>query len=282
MQCFNKKTCWFTLFCALALVLFAALGAWQINRLYWKEELIASAEQKAITPPLVLSVVWERIQITQDAGHNPNEPPAYTTALQYEQCCNAECGMMCGVLPAEQAVHEFTKIRAVGWYDYANEIKLQAKYNQGKQGYRVLTPLRLGEDTAVLVDRGWVDSKISYAPPPTHEKPVSVTGVVRTKAKQPLWFLPQNNPEKGLWLWPDIPAMAFFIQKRQGMNAPHYLPFFIQQTESGPSAGDNQPIPLDGKPEFLNDHLGYAITWFALALVVAVMWGFYIRKQRRA
>ncbi len=40
---------------AIALVILLALGTWQVERLQWKEALIASTEQRIHEPPLPLS-----------------------------------------------------------------------------------------------------------------------------------------------------------------------------------------------------------------------------------
>lgn len=278
MKTITTKTKWFTFFCTLVFILFIGLGTWQMQRLFWKKELIASAEQKLAAPPLMLAVVWEQIQTTAGKTSSPSEPVAYSTTLQYEQCCDEACESMCGVLPRDQVEDEFTKVRVAGWFDYEHEIKLQAKYHLGKSGYRVLTPMRIGESMAVLVDRGWIAEKATYTPPAPGGNAISITGVIRKEIKRPLWFLPQNNAEKNLWFWPDIPVMTAYVRNRQGMNAPSYLPFYIQQTEG---AGDGQPTPIGARPEFRNDHLGYALTWYALALVIPVMWFFYFKKQKK-
>ena len=39
------------------------------------------------------------------------------------------------------------------------------------------------------------------------------------------------------------------------------------------------PIPNDGAIVMRNDHLGYAVTWFSLAVVGLVMFAFYHRKK---
>ena len=58
-----------------------------------------------------------------------------------------------------------------GTYDAAGEVLLRNRVRSGEGGYDVLTPLRLEDGTAVVVDRGWVarndvdTGRASLAPP---------------------------------------------------------------------------------------------------------------------
>ena len=52
-------------------------------------------------------------------------------------------------------------------------------------------------------------------------------------------------------------------------------PLVIEQV--GKQLAGVYPMPNDGKIELRNDHLIYAITWFSLALIGIVMFGFYNR-----
>ena len=49
-----------------------------------------------------------------------------------------------------------TRVEVSGTYDAAGEVLLRNRVRSGEGGYDVLTPLRLEDGTAVVVDRGWV------------------------------------------------------------------------------------------------------------------------------
>ncbi len=49
----------------------------------------------------------------------------------------------------------WSKVTASGRYDTANEILVRGRSVHGSVGFEVVTPLLLGDGTAVLVDRGW-------------------------------------------------------------------------------------------------------------------------------
>src|SRR4051812_18323105 len=55
--------------------------------------------------------------------------------------------------PADRA---WTGVTATGEYDPDHVILIRSRTVDGKVGFEVVTPLRLADGTAVLVDRGWV------------------------------------------------------------------------------------------------------------------------------
>ncbi|NUT33830.1 MAG: SURF1 family protein [Hamadaea sp.] len=52
---------------------------------------------------------------------------------------------------------EWRWVRATGTYDAANEMLVRNRTAEGRNGFEVVTPLVLGDGTALLVDRGWVE-----------------------------------------------------------------------------------------------------------------------------
>ncbi len=81
-------------------------------------------------------------------------------------------------------------------------------------------------------------------------------------------FMPgANNPAKNEWYWFDAPAMAAALGQPQ-LDARAII------------------VPLDGKPDFLirtppETHVGYAVTWFGMAVAFAVIYGlFHMRAGR--
>ena len=60
---------------------------------------------------------------------------------------------------SDTATAHFRRVRVRGAYDYPNEIVLTLRGRNGSPGVNILTPIRrAGNDTAVLVNRGWVYS----------------------------------------------------------------------------------------------------------------------------
>jgi len=99
-----------------------------------------------------------------------------------------------------------------------------------------------------------------------------VTGLLRVPPdKKPSFFLPDNRPDLNLWFWVDLPAMA----RADGIGEP--APFYIDADKT-PNPGG---WPKGGvtRLDLPNDHLQYAITWFALAIALVVIYVLYHRRK---
>jgi surfeit locus 1 family protein len=168
---------------------------------------------------------------------------------------------------------EYRPIRLAGQFDDARTLKLLSRTRDGRAGFHIVTPL-VTDNTGgvVLIDRGWVpvgrDGDIT--PPPT--SPVSVEGYVR-KFETPGRFTPDNEPETGDWYYFDQEQMASAIDQAT------VAPFYVQQA---PGAGQAGRYPAGSVPNVAlpNPHLQYAITWYALALVLLVIYVvFHVRRR---
>lgn len=142
-------------------------------------------------------------------------------------------------------------------------LRLVGRKENMRAGFFVLTPFVLEDDgRVILVNRGYAEVG--------NENPVdgmqTIQGVLRPpREKRP--FAPENNIEKNLWFYEDIAAISGIIGKP-------LLPYVIEATGTD---RQTQPLVSDGKISMRNDHLGYAITWFSLAIVGLVMFAFYQR-----
>lgn len=167
---------------------------------------------------------------------------------------------------------EFRPVMATGVFLHEKELYLGARSLKGNLGYHILTPLLRPEGAVVLVNRGWVplDQKLAETRPQGQlEGAVTVEGILRLPG-EPGWFTPDNVPEENFWYWVDLPAM----EAATGLAlAPVVL-------EAGPEPNPgNLPIGGQTRLELPNDHLQYAITWYALALALAVVFVLYHRRQ---
>lgn len=151
-------------------------------------------------------------------------------------------------LPARIEDPEAWRYRPVlvtGTFDHAHEMAVVAG-----RGVDLVTPVLRADGSAVLAVRG------RFADPaeaPRPEGVQTVVGIARLSGRQGP-FTPDNRPAEGRWFWRDLPAMA----EAAGLdNAP---PLFVETLDSGLTRRD---IP--------NNHLAYALTWYALALVLAAI-----------
>ncbi|WP_429024489.1 SURF1 family protein [Bradyrhizobium sp. I1.14.4] len=160
------------------------------------------------------------------------------------------------------ASDEYRRVTVHGTFLDDDETLVQAVTTDGP-GFWVLTPLRTTDGTTVLVNRGFVPpdrrngaTRRAGVPP----GPVSVTGLLRMSEPKG-GFLRDNDPAAGRWYSRDVAAIA----------AAHGLakvaPFFID-ADATPNPGG---YPVGGLTivRFPNNHLIYALTWFALAFMLA-------------
>ena len=131
---------------------------------------------------------------------------------------------------------------------------------------QIVTPLRLDDGRIVLFDRGWVPSEqkegASRAAGQLAGK-VELTGVVRRSQIQ-RQFAPDNVPDKNVWFHVDVPLMRVLA----GGKPDPVLDTFFLEADATPNPGG---VPIGGQTrlDIPNDHLQYAITWFAIALSLA-------------
>lgn len=134
--------------------------------------------------------------------------------------------------------------------------------------YRMITPLTV-EGRRVLVDLGAVSEQTRRAPPPTGA--VTVTGNLHWPDEVSSWT-PAPDMSQNVWYARDVDAMA------AALSAEPIL--IVARRHDRPDLGA-RPMPVS-TTAIPNDHLGYAITWFGLALVWAVMSLYLIRRTLRS
>jgi surfeit locus 1 family protein len=152
----------------------------------------------------------------------------------------------------------YRAVRVRGIFLHDRETLVQAVTESGP-GYWVMTPLRTDAGWTLLVNRGFV-------PPEDRDRaarrggeppgPVTVTGLLRTTEPGGA-FLRSNDAAHDRWYSRDVAAIA--RARRLGIVAPYFV-------DAGPAdAKGRQPVGGLTIISFPNNHLQYALTWFALA-----------------
>jgi len=153
----------------------------------------------------------------------------------------------------------YRRVRVTGRFLHDRETLVRAVSDLGS-GYWVVTPLDTGRFT-VLVNRGFVspDRRESGSRAAGNVAgQVTVTGLLRITEPEG-GFLRSNDPAAGNWYSRDVAA----ISAAQGLN--NVAPYFID-ADAAPNPGG---WPKGGLTvlRFSDNHLGYALTWVALALL---------------
>jgi surfeit locus 1 family protein len=233
----------FALFILAAVGMLVALGTWQLERLSWKQGLIAELDAKlaAKSTDLPARERWQRLDPASDEFRRVTFPAEF--------------------LPGEEALV----------YSSGSSLRPDA----AGPGYWVFAPARLTGGSIVVVNRGFVpegkqnpDTRKDGRPSGTAE----ITGVMRWP-EQRGQFTPADEPQKSLWFARDPAAMA--KAKNWGTVAPFYIDQETPVPGGLPKAG-----PL--KASLPNNHLQYAVTWYGLAAVILIAGGFFWRSRRRA
>ena len=217
-----------TIVCALAFALLCGLGVWQVQRMQWKNGLIAEAEAAASHPPVPVMEVY-----------NPRHE--FRSVI-------IDCPGL--------ATAPFVEMRTI---------------ENGEVGVRLISACALpGKPFVTLIDRGFVSETISARPPVTPSTaPVRIIGQLRMPP-EPSSFAPP--PEHNVFYARDHRAMARALGVHEWLASP----MIYATTSSNPEWLALKPSAPPAA--FSNNHLGYALTWFGLALALA---GFYIVLLRR-
>lgn len=167
---------------------------------------------------------------------------------------------------------QYRKVSLEGKFLHDLELHLYAgsmKF-KGGNGYYIFTPFRLNDGRIVMVNRGWVieNLKDSKTRPETlNENELKLTGAIM-KSEEKGVYVHDNQPDRNLWFYVNVDEMASWI------NLPIEKFYILAQDEKGSTLRGQ-----DIKPNLLNNHLGYALTWLSAAISLLVIYILYHRKN---
>lgn len=171
---------------------------------------------------------------------------------------------------------EYLRVHVSGTYEGKATVLVRAATGLGT-GYWTMTPLQLGDGRQVWINRGFLPAgtRVQAAAATTPSGPVEVTGLLRpTEAGGGL--LQSNQPGADRWYSRDVRAMA----QARGVGA--VVPVFVdaQMEKGAPVPGAAAPVPGLTQIQFPDNHLTYALTWFALA-AMSIMALLFVWRRRR-
>lgn len=172
------------------------------------------------------------------------------------------------------ASDEYRNVRVTGTLLNRDETLVYAVTDLGP-GAWVMTPLRRQDGTLVFINRGFVpsDRKDPAARDAASSPAVTtITGLLRMT--EPGGSLLQSNvPGEDRWYSRDVAAMA--AARSLGEAAPYFI-----DADATPNPGG---LPVGGLTRivFPNNHLVYAITWYALAVMLAGALIYVVRLEAR-
>jgi surfeit locus 1 family protein len=226
------------------IVLFAGLGTWQVQRLQWKLALIERIESRVNAKPAALPAASRWTSISKESD-------------------------------------EYRHVRLAGHFLHEFSTPVQAVSELGA-GFWLVTPLCTADGSIVLVNRGFISAADARGRYPARRadgnpcagltgSPHSFTGLLRI-AEPGGGFLRDNDPANNRWFSRDVAGIA----AARGLS--NVAPYFVDARRGqDPAGAPDRPVGGLTVISFQNNHLVYAITWYALALMVLGAWWFVAR-----
>jgi len=227
---------------AIAFAILIALGTWQVQRLHWKEALLADIETHVTSAPKPLLEIERQLADTGDIDYQP--------------------------------------VTLNGTFEHNGERHFFATWD-GDSGFNVYTPLRLDDGRYIFVNRGFVPYDMKD-PAKRQQGQVSgrveITGLARNRLHaKPGMFVPENDAAKNIFYWKDLDAMAASSGLPAGAN---FLQFFVDAGDApNPGGLPHGGVTIIDLP---NNHLQYALTWYGLAAALAGVVAVWLYRQRAA
>ncbi len=140
----------------------------------------------------------------------------------------------------------------------AVELHVLTSGTKGGTGYRAIAPMVLDDGRRILLDQGLL--ALNGKDQPATARQASVTGTL-------LWpddvnsSTPDPDLGRNIWFGRDVTAMSKALETE---------PLMVVASTIAPLDPRLTLLPID-TAQIKNDHLEYAITWFSLALVWAIM-----------
>ena len=163
----------------------------------------------------------------------------------------------------------FARVRARGEWDAAHQFLLDAQPHAGRTGFRVLTPLTLADGTRLIVDRGWVAADLDrrrLPPVALAARAVAVEGLLDEFPRAGLRAAPAPAASGA---WPRTVLYPTAAELGAALGAPVHSRL-LRLAPAAPDGFARDATPSLGfGPE---RHQGYALTWFALAATLVVLW----------
>jgi len=158
----------------------------------------------------------------------------------------------------------YLRIKTSGEIDFDKQIYLYNLNENGKPGFEVINPIKIGDEN-YLMNRGWIPFEKKDLPEINFVDQNQIVGTLMLQTK-PSTFKPENEIEKNYW----FTLNREDILKFTGRNFSQYVIYLN---------GDYKiPKPRVITAKISNNHKKYAITWFSMAISILLIY-LYFRKK---
>jgi surfeit locus 1 family protein len=163
---------------------------------------------------------------------------------------------------------------AHGAYDVEQEVLVFGRSLDGEAGHLVVTPLVFGDESAILVVRGWVPFAMQTPPIPRAAPPA---GDVTVRGS----LVPDEGDGS---ITPDADGVIRVLDVRGIASTlrDDVFPLPLQLQDQAPPQPGSLPAPAPLPELSEGPHLSYALQWFSFAVVSVVGAAVLLRRDRRS
>jgi len=242
----------------VALAILLSLGNWQLQRRTEKEAMLGALERALTASPVPLLANHSDVRgiVVSPVG---------------------------GGITKAGSVRELSRVTVMGSFLPGRSVPVRATLPATPGGltsgigFFWMAPLKVDGGDVIFINRGFVSSGGDWKAPaiPTPEGPQVITGLLRLPERGQM-FTPADNPAKGEYFSRDPQVMA----KAVGLDPATVGNFFIDSERLPGNV--TPPVGIDPREMIAripNNHLQYAVTWFAFALALLGVFGVFARNR---
>lgn len=223
-----KANIYLTILAILVLLLLLSLGNWQLNRAQEKQDILDLQS---------IRMNMESVELS---------------TLQFR----ANKGL------------RYWPVKATGLLDTDQQILIDNQVKDGRQGYFVLTPLKLNASEAILLNRGWVPAGPTRDILPNVSLPANGVTISGKLDHFPSVGIKLDGADTLSNGWPSVTQLIDVdkVSERLGYTV---LPYQLLLNQQEPNGYDRRWVPMKMGPQ---KHHGYAFQWFALATAWVIIY----------
>ncbi len=169
----------------------------------------------------------------------------------------------------------YAKVKMKGHFLVGKNLHLYGRKSMSteKDGYYLVSPFQTDDNKIVLVALGWFAARYKKNIDDIVDDSTEITGVILPGEKTKLFVL-DNDVKNNVW---------FTLDLTQASNI-HGLTledFYLIMEGNNNQSDILKSLSIKNLLNVRNDHLEYAITWFALAISLAVIFVIYYLPKRK-
>ena len=163
----------------------------------------------------------------------------------------------------------YQRVSAKGKFNFDKQIYLYSLNDNGKPGYDVVTPFRTRKNENVLINRGWIKKELKNNPVINSdvETEQKIVGLLR-KIYKPNIFKPNNDLKNNIWFSINLDD----LKETSGEQFNEFV-IFLEDSRA------KTPLPKKVSIDVPNNHLKYAITWYAISISIIFYYLYFRRKK---